>query len=70
LARAYELNGVLAQTQLVNQLGQGQRHAIDLWWPRLRHNRDAHGRIFWLDVFYQDTVSHDFFHESDHDFLI
>ena len=30
-----ELNGVLAQTQLMNQFGQGQCHAIDLWRPLL-----------------------------------
>jgi hypothetical protein len=56
LARANQLDGVPALAQLVDQLGQGQRHTIDFGWPRFCDHRNAHGGVFWLDVFDQNAV--------------
>ena len=56
LTWADQLDRVLTLTQLVNQFGQCQGHAVDFRRPGLCDHGDAQGRIFRFEMFHQDAI--------------
>lgn len=63
LPGANELDGVLTLTQLHDQLGQRQCHAIDFGWPGFGDHSNSQCRIFGLKVFHQQVFGRCMFHE-------